>query len=323
MGQRLGGVSASVPPQGPRLEVPVTGNVIADLAGDLINDTLSPFSNFPLDDIGIADVADLVTGVMGILGLAETALDYGVSLLLAPFAQMMSLPAARLTDLHVGLPHGHAHPPSLIPPLPVPIPLPSLGMVAMSGAINVLIGGIPAARAGDIGIAPVCFSFAPVFMIVTGSSSVYIGGSRAARMGDLTIHCNPILAAVVKMQAAGAAMAMGAAAAGFVSSAARGQMQAAVVNAAQAGLDVARDALKMTIGRDPALPPLTPCVMGMVLSGSPNVKIGGLPVPPADILMGFLKGEVGGQDRPRNRHANDADADAERSRSNEAGACKC
>ena len=35
----------------------------------------------------------------------------------------------------------------------------------LSGAVTVTIAGTPAARAGDIGLAPTCVSFAPVFMV--------------------------------------------------------------------------------------------------------------------------------------------------------------
>jgi uncharacterized Zn-binding protein involved in type VI secretion len=59
----------------------------------------------------------------------------------------------------------------------------------VGGCVSVLIGGLPAARAGDLGLAMTCVSFSPPFEIYTGSSKVFIGGSRAARMGDITKHC--------------------------------------------------------------------------------------------------------------------------------------
>src|SRR5262249_5598230 len=95
------------------------------------------------------------------------------------------LPAATLAMPHLGIPHLHDHPPAL------PIPLPSFGLLALAGSASVLINGIPAARAGGIGIAITCGTFSPPFQVVTGSSKVFIGGARAARMLDITMHCQP------------------------------------------------------------------------------------------------------------------------------------
>ena len=53
---------------------------------------------------------------------------------------------------------------------------------------TVLIGGMPAARVGDMLI---CVG--PPDDIVKGSSSVMIGGMPAARMGDNTAHGGEIL----------------------------------------------------------------------------------------------------------------------------------
>lgn len=79
-------------------------------------------------------------------------------------------PAARVSDMHVcpmttgSVPHvgGPALPP---------------------GAPTVLIGGLPAARAGDM---LVCAG--PPDTIVQGSATVLIGNMPAARMGDQTAH---------------------------------------------------------------------------------------------------------------------------------------
>ena len=79
-------------------------------------------------------------------------------------------PAARVSDMHVcpmwtGLvPHVGG---PIIPP----------------GCPTVLIGGLPAARVGDI-----CTCAGPPDVIATGSTSVLIGGMPAARMGDMTAH---------------------------------------------------------------------------------------------------------------------------------------
>jgi uncharacterized Zn-binding protein involved in type VI secretion len=48
---------------------------------------------------------------------------------------------------------------------------------------TVLIGGMPAARVGDLAL---CVG--PTDVIVKGSSTVVIGGMPAARVGDLTAH---------------------------------------------------------------------------------------------------------------------------------------
>jgi len=80
-------------------------------------------------------------------------------------------PAARVGDLHTcplfDGPKPHVGGP-ILPP----------------GAPTVLIGGMPAARAGD---QCVCVSPAPD-VIAVGSFKVMIKGQPAARMGDMTAH---------------------------------------------------------------------------------------------------------------------------------------
>src|SRR5690606_28552727 len=100
------------------------------------------------------------------------------------------LPTATLGAPHLAPLHAHAHPPSLVPPAP-PVPLPSIGMVMAACPVTVLVSGLPAARAGDVGLAPACGGLAPAFEVYAGSSQVFIGGSRAARILDITRHCNP------------------------------------------------------------------------------------------------------------------------------------
>jgi uncharacterized Zn-binding protein involved in type VI secretion len=79
-------------------------------------------------------------------------------------------PAARVSDMHVcpmwtGLvPHVGG---PIIPP----------------GCPTVLIGGLPAARVGDM-----CACAGPPDVIAMGSMMVLIGGMPAARMGDITAH---------------------------------------------------------------------------------------------------------------------------------------
>ena len=57
------------------------------------------------------------------------------------------------------------------------------GPVMPPGCPTVLIGGLPAARVGDM-----CICTGPPDSIVMGSSTVLIGGMPAARMGDSTAH---------------------------------------------------------------------------------------------------------------------------------------
>lgn len=57
------------------------------------------------------------------------------------------------------------------------------GPILPPGGITVLVGGLPAARAGDL-----CICAGPPDSIVMGSATVLIGGMPAARMGDATAH---------------------------------------------------------------------------------------------------------------------------------------
>ena len=52
-----------------------------------------------------------------------------------------------------------------------------------AGPPNVLIGGMPAARVGDM-----CTCVGPPACIAMGSTKVMIGGMPAARIGDSTAH---------------------------------------------------------------------------------------------------------------------------------------
>ena len=56
------------------------------------------------------------------------------------------------------------------------------------GCPTVLIGGMPAARVGDM-----CTCTGPPDTIVKGSGTVLIGGMPAARMGDSTAHGGTIM----------------------------------------------------------------------------------------------------------------------------------
>ena len=63
------------------------------------------------------------------------------------------------------------------------------GPVMPPGCPTVLIGGMPAARVGDM---LVCSG--PPDTIIKGSATVMIGGMPAARMGDTTAHGGTIVA---------------------------------------------------------------------------------------------------------------------------------
>ncbi len=82
-------------------------------------------------------------------------------------------PAARITDFHQC---------PMTTPATVPIPHVG-GPIVGPGAPNVLIGGLPAARVGDMAV---CVG--PPDTITKGSATVMIGGLPAARMGDTTAH---------------------------------------------------------------------------------------------------------------------------------------
>ena len=86
--------------------------------------------------------------------------------------------AARLTDDHQC--------PMITPGMP---PIPHVGgPVIGPGEPTVLIGGLPAARLGDM---LVCVGSTD--SIVKGSATVMIGGKPAARMGDTTAHGGQIM----------------------------------------------------------------------------------------------------------------------------------
>jgi uncharacterized Zn-binding protein involved in type VI secretion len=97
-------------------------------------------------------------------------------------------PAARLTDFHTCPLQSPGNPP--VPHVGGPITGP--------GVPNVLIGGLPAARVGDM---LVCVGSPDT--IVTGSSTVMIGGMPAARMGDTTAHGGQIVLGAMNVMIGG------------------------------------------------------------------------------------------------------------------------
>jgi uncharacterized Zn-binding protein involved in type VI secretion len=63
-------------------------------------------------------------------------------------------------------------------------PIPHVGgPILPPGQPTVMIGGMPAARMGDM-----CVCVGPPDSILAGSPTVMIGGKPAARMGDSTAH---------------------------------------------------------------------------------------------------------------------------------------
>lgn len=88
------------------------------------------------------------------------------------------MPAARVTDMHVC--------PMVTPGVP---PIPHVGGPIMPpGGVTVLIGGMPAARMGDMAT---CVG--PPDSIVKGSATVMIANMPAARLGDSTAHGGAIV----------------------------------------------------------------------------------------------------------------------------------
>lgn len=78
-------------------------------------------------------------------------------------------PAARISDMHTC-------------PMVTGV-VPHVGGPIVVGLPTVLIGGVPAARIGDM-----LTCVGPPDVIVKGSATVIIGGMPAARMGDNTAH---------------------------------------------------------------------------------------------------------------------------------------
>lgn len=87
----------------------------------------------------------------------------------------MPMPASRITDMHVC-------------PMVTGIVPHVGGPILPPGAVTVLIGGLPAARVGDM-----CVCVGPPDSIVTGAFTVLIKGSPAAHLGSMTAHGGSII----------------------------------------------------------------------------------------------------------------------------------
>jgi uncharacterized Zn-binding protein involved in type VI secretion len=87
----------------------------------------------------------------------------------------MGQPAARVSDMHV------------CPMVTGVVPHVG-GPILPPGGLPVLIGGLPAARVGDM-----CTCVGPPDVIALGSFTVLIKGQPAARLGDMTAHGGSIV----------------------------------------------------------------------------------------------------------------------------------
>ena len=85
------------------------------------------------------------------------------------------MPSARVTDQHVC-------------PMVSGV-VPHVGGPIVTGALSVIVSGMPAARIGD---KLICVG--PPDVVLTGSCSVLIAGAPAARIGDKTVHGGVIVA---------------------------------------------------------------------------------------------------------------------------------
>jgi uncharacterized Zn-binding protein involved in type VI secretion len=90
----------------------------------------------------------------------------------------MSLPASRITDMHVC--------PMQTPGVP---PIPHVGGPIVSpGAPTVLIAMMPSAAVGSM-----CVCVGPPDTVVKGSATVMLSNKPAARLGDSTAHGGTIV----------------------------------------------------------------------------------------------------------------------------------
>ncbi|WP_080439556.1 RHS repeat-associated core domain-containing protein [Burkholderia ubonensis] len=289
-----------------------------------VKSTFDPFKQtFSSDGSALHHVSEAVNALASLQSAPSQLLNTGIAQI-PLLDKMPGMPAATIGVPHLGTPHAHSHPPSS------GFPLPSIGATIGSGCLSVLIGGIPAARVLDIGIAPTCGGLTPYFDIQTGSSNTFFGGMRAARMGiDMTRHCNPMghvgksggkaagaaekteeaasEAAQVTSRAkwmgrAGKAWKVGNAAVGPASGgataaddASQGEIEAAAMMAAQTAADLAMMMLGNLMGKDPGIEPS----MGTLLAGNPTVLVGGFPLPDSQMMWHGVKHGIGKKVRPK------------------------
>ncbi len=274
----------------------------------------------------IADPGSAIAGALG--GAADEKMGQlvsGLAKALGPFPAA-TLTGLALGIPHAHVKHPPSGPPP-VPPIPLPPLGPIMLGTNLTVLINnkpTARCGDYGLNPTCCGVVP---PLSALYQIVTGSSNVYIGGSRAARSGiDITMHCfnMPSPKITIKLgKLAGVAGKLGKAAkvagkvagavgtvagvAGKVAQAtsiassfaeAEANDDAAMASAiglsvammaAQAAADAAAAAMTKMMGTDqPCIPPIgTP---GMILMGSPNVMIGGFPLPSfSAIAQGILK----------------------------------
>ena len=190
----------------------------------------------------------------------------------------------QLGGMSLGIPHTHVHPPSFVAPAP-PVPLPSIGVVTAPGALSVFVGGLPAARAGDVGMILTCGTIAPPFELVLGSSNTFFAGSRAARIGtDMQFHDNP-----VPMEGFNAFMAVAGAVTAHLNAASQA-IQGSPGAAAMTELQQAAEAVALILKQQRKLDCGGPPDMGPILVGAFTVLVGGMALPPAKDLGDVIAG---------------------------------
>jgi uncharacterized Zn-binding protein involved in type VI secretion len=254
-------------------------------------------------DHPLGDPPNPARAVLGVVGAVTSAMSLPMELLNTGIAAVTnvaaaflpSFPAAQLGSLYVGAPHAHLHPPSFVPPAS-PIPLPTMGAITLGTCVKVLVGGMPAARVGDLGMAPTCGGIAPFFTVFLGSSKVFIGGARAARQTDMCTTCTPSTAtALSKMEVAMSTIGMVAdltdLAAEENAAMAGATALGVAMNAAQMAADAVASAMSATMGTDPAVPPALP---GYIMMGAPTVLVAGVPVPATSDIAKWLKNKLKG-----------------------------
>ncbi|VWC92780.1 Rhs family protein [Burkholderia lata] len=309
---------ASAPAESHATQSGAKADTACDSLLGTVKSTFDPFKEtFSSEGGTVHHVSEAVNSLASLQGMPSQLLNTGIAQI-PLLDKMPGMPAATIGVPHLGTPHAHSHPPSS------GFPLPSVGATIGSGCLSVLIGGIPAARVLDIGIAPTCGGITPYFDIQTGSSNTFIGGMRAARMGiDMTRHCNPMghvghsggeaasaaekgeevasEAAQVSGRAkllgrAGKAWKVGNAAVGPASGvataaddASQGEIAAAAMMAAQTAADLAFMMLSNLMGKDPGIEPS----MGTLLAGDPTVLIGGFPLPDSQMMWHGAKHGIG------------------------------
>jgi uncharacterized Zn-binding protein involved in type VI secretion len=272
-----------------------------DKSVDAAVETVSDPAKILADPIGaVRKVSAAIDAVKGLPDkLFNDLIETGVAMATNAIAAILpAFPAAQLGSLYVGAPHAHAHPPSLIPPAP-PVPLPSMGAITLGTCIRVLVGGMPAARVGDLGMAPTCGGLAPFFTVFLGSSKVFIGGARAARMTDMCTVCSPgqprpptsALSLFLAAKDLADGLETAAETAQTDAAMAAAQVLAASMTAAQTVADAVAAAMTAMMGSDPAIPPKLP---GFIMMGAPTVLIAGVPVPATAAMAKWLKNKLKG-----------------------------